>query len=55
MVMASEAGATADVIRTERALSGKTIVRDYAETRQRAKSWNRERRAFLDMPGSPKM
>ena len=35
----------ADAVRTERALSDKPVVRDYAETRHRAKSWNRERRA----------
>ena len=35
----------ADAVRTERAVSDKPIVRDYAETRHRAKSWNRERRA----------
>ena len=35
----------ADAVRTERALSGKPVVRGYAETRHRAKSWNRERRA----------
>ena len=35
----------ADAVRTERAVSDKPVVRDYAETRHRAKSWNRERRA----------
>lgn len=35
----------ADAVRTERAVSGKPVVRDYAETRHRAKSWSRERRA----------
>ena len=35
----------ADAIRTERALSGKPVVRGYAETRRKAKSWSRERRA----------
>src|SRR5512139_2365975 len=35
----------ADVVRTERAVSDKPVVRDYAETRHKAKSWNRERRA----------
>lgn len=35
----------ADAVRTERALSGKLVVRGYAETRHRAKSWSRERRA----------
>ena len=35
----------AGAIRTERALSGKPVVRGYAETRHKAKSWSRERRA----------
>ena len=35
----------ADAVRTERARLGKDVVRDYAQTRHRAKSWNRERRA----------
>lgn len=35
----------ADAVRTERAISDKPVVRDYAETRHKAKSWNRERRA----------
>jgi hypothetical protein len=36
----------ADAIRTERALDDKDGVRGYAETRHRAKSWDRERRAI---------
>ena len=36
----------ADAIRTERALDDKDVVRGYAETRHRAKSWDRERRAI---------
>jgi hypothetical protein len=35
----------ADAVRTERAVSDKPVVREYAETRHKAKSWNRERRA----------
>ena len=35
----------ADAVRTERAISDKPVVRDYAETRHKAKSWSRERRA----------
>jgi Transposase DDE domain group 1 len=35
----------ADAIRTERALADKSVVRGYAETRHRARSWHRERRA----------
>lgn len=37
----------ADAVRTERAVSGKPVVRGYAETRHRAKSWSRERRAVV--------
>lgn len=36
---------TADAVRTERAIGDKDVVRAYAETRHRAKSWDRERRA----------
>jgi hypothetical protein len=35
----------ADAVRTERATLGKDVVRDYTQTRHKAKSWNRERRA----------
>ena len=43
--LARKVDEAADALRTERALSGKTVVRGYAETRHRAKSWNCERRA----------
>jgi hypothetical protein len=36
---------TADAVRTTRAIDDKAVVRDYAETRHKAKSWSRERRA----------
>ena len=36
---------TADAVRTERAVEDRDVVRRYAETRHRAGSWNRERRA----------
>lgn len=36
---------TADAVRTERAVTDKQVVRGYCETRHKAKSWNRERRA----------
>jgi len=36
----------ADAVRTERALADKPVVRGYAETRHKAKSWNKERRAI---------
>jgi len=35
----------ADAVRTERAVCDKPVVRGYAETRHKAKSWDRERRA----------
>ncbi len=35
----------ADAVRTARAVGDEDVVRDYAETRHRAGSWNRERRA----------
>jgi hypothetical protein len=37
---------TADAVRTERAVRDRDVVRDYAETRHRANSWDRERRAI---------
>jgi hypothetical protein len=36
----------ADAVRTDRAQGDKPIVRGYAETRHKAKSWNKERRAI---------
>ncbi|MGO8908677.1 MAG: IS1380 family transposase [Bradyrhizobium sp.] len=36
---------TAEAVRIERALGDKAVVRGYAETRDKAKSWTRERRA----------
>jgi hypothetical protein len=43
----------ADAVRTERALSNKPVVRDYAETRHKAKSWSRERRAVARIEATP--
>ena len=37
---------TADAVRTERAVIGKTVVRGFAETRHQAGSWTRERRVI---------
>jgi Transposase DDE domain group 1 len=37
---------TADAVRTERALADKEVVRGFAETRHRAGSWHKERRAI---------
>jgi hypothetical protein len=36
---------TADAVRTERAVNNQPVVRGYCETRHKAKSWSRERRA----------
>jgi hypothetical protein len=44
---------TADATRTQRAITGKPVVRDYAEIRHRAKSWNRERRAVARIEATP--
>jgi hypothetical protein len=38
---------------TERALSNKPVVRGYAETRHKAKSWSRERRAVARIEATP--
>ncbi|WP_114946644.1 IS1380 family transposase [Microvirga calopogonii] len=37
---------TADAVRTRRAIEDREVVRDFAETRHRAKSWSCERRAI---------
>ena len=47
--LSAKVEANADAVRTERAVTGKMIHRDYAETRHRAKSWTRERRAVARM------
>ena len=43
--LAKKIDEAADAVRTERALSNKPVVRGYAETRHKAKSWSREQRA----------
>jgi hypothetical protein len=43
--LSKKVDATADAVRTQRAVDNSEVVRDYAETRHRAGSWNRERRA----------
>ena len=43
----------ADAVRTERALSNKPVERGYAETRHKAKSWSRERRAVARVEATP--
>ena len=44
--MSRKVDEAADAIRPRRALDDKDVVRGYAETRHRAKSWDRERRAI---------
>ena len=44
--MARKVEETADAVRTDRAQGDKPVVRGYAETRHKAKSWNKERRAI---------
>jgi hypothetical protein len=51
--LARNIDATADAIRTERALENKPVVRGYAETRHRAKSWHCERRAVARIEATP--
>ncbi len=43
--LSAKVEATADAVRTEHAVTGKAVVRGYAETPHKAKSWTRERRA----------
>jgi hypothetical protein len=43
--LSAKVEATADAVRTEHAVTGKAVVRGYAKTRHKAKSWTRERRA----------
>jgi len=43
----------AEAVRTERAVSNKPVVRGYAETRHKATSWSRERRAVARIEATP--
>ena len=43
--LSKKVGDTADAVRTKRAIEDKGLVRGYAETRHKAKSWDKERRA----------
>ncbi len=51
--LAKKIDEAADAVRTERALSNKPVVRGYAETRHKAKSWSRERRAVARIEATP--
>ena len=44
--LAMKVDETAEAVRVERALENRDVVRAYAETRYRARSWDRERRAI---------
>ena len=50
--LARKVDEAADAVRTERAAGGKAVVRGYAETRHKAKSWSRERRAVARIEAS---
>ena len=43
----------ADEVRVERAMENRQVVRGYAETRHKAKSWTRERRAVARIEATP--
>ena len=43
--LSKKVDAKADEVRVERAMENRQVVRGYAETRHKAKSWTRERRA----------
>ena len=51
--LAKKIDEAADAVRIERALSNKPVVRGYAETRHKAKSWSRERRAVARIEATP--
>ena len=51
--LAKKVDEAADAVRTERAVSDKPVVRGYAETRHKAKSWSRERRAVARIEATP--
>ena len=51
--LAKKIDEAAEAVRTERAVSNKPVVRGYAETRHKAKSWNRERRAVAPHRSHP--
>ena len=51
--LAKKIDEAAEAVRTERAVSNKPVVRGYAETRHKAKSWNRERRAVARIEATP--
>ena len=51
--LAKKIDEAAEAVRTERAVSNKPVVRGYAETRHKAKSWSRERRAVARIEATP--
>ncbi len=51
--LSAKVEATADAVRTERALTGRAVVRSYAETCHKARSWTRERRAIARIEATP--
>ena len=51
--LAKKIDEAAEAVRTERAVSNKPVVRGYAETRHKATSWSRERRAVARIEATP--
>ena len=51
--LAKKIDEAAEAVRTERAVSNKPVARGYAETRHKAKSWSRERRAVARIEVTP--
>ena len=51
--LAKKIDEAAEAVRTERAVSNKPVVRGYAETRHKATSWSRERRAVTRIEATP--
>jgi hypothetical protein len=51
--LAKKIDEAAEAVRTERAVSNTPVVRGYAETRHKATSWSRERRAVASIEATP--
>ena len=51
--LSKKVDAKADEVRVERAMENRQVVRGYAETRHKAKSWTRERRAVARIEATP--
>ena len=51
--LSNKVDAKADEVRVERAMENRQVVRSYAETHRKAKSWTRERRAVARIEATP--